>query len=971
MEQERLIQIRRDYRGLAEDLRGKIQGEVRFDDGARGLYATDGSNYRQIPIGVVVPRTVEDVLATVESARRFGAPILGRGCGTSLAGQCCNTAVILDFSKYLNKLVSLDPDARTAVVQPGLILDQLRHAAEQHHLTFAPDPATHAWCTLGGMLGNNSCGIHALMGGKSVDNTIELDILTYDGTRMTVGETSDAEFERVVREGGRKAEIYAGMRALIDRYAKLVRARFPRIPRRVSGYNLDQLLPESGFHVARALVGTESTCALILQAKLRLVHSPPKRALLVLGYPDVYTAGDHVMEVLEAKPVGLEGVDHDLIHFMRLKGTHMSDLQLLPEGGGWLLVELGGETEEEAADAAHGLMGVLRSRKDAPTMKLLTDPKQQHRIWEIRESGLSATAHVPGQRSAWPGWEDSAVPPDKLGGYLRDLRALFQKYGYNCALYGHFGQGCVHTRIDFDLFTAHGIAQFKSFLEEAADMVTRYGGSLSGEHGDGQARGPLLPRMFGDELVEAFKRFKALWDPDWKMNPGKVVEPYGLTENLRLGTAFRPEVQPTHFHYPEDHDSFARATLRCVGVGKCRRLDTGTMCPSFMVTREEEHTTRGRARLLFEMIKGEEVKGGFKSDHVKEALDLCLACKGCKGDCPVGVDMATYKAEFLSHYYAGRLRPMAAYSMGLIRLWSQIAGHMPSVANFFTQARGVSDVAKLLGGIAEQRRMPPYANQTFKQWFRARRPRFQRGRPVVLFADTFNDFFDPDNAIAAVDVMEAAGFDVQVPMENLCCGRPLYDFGFLDRAERTLKRVLHAMRPVLDAGTPVVVLEPSCAAVFRDEMTNLFPHDEDAKRLKRQVKVLSELLEEDAKDFHIPPLRRKAVVQKHCHHQAVIGMEAYERVLSRMEMDAYFPDSGCCGMAGSFGFERGRRYEVSMACGERVILPCVRKAPEDTLILANGFSCREQIKQGTNRQPLHLSKVVQLALRGPGGVAGE
>ena len=950
-----------DAEALAAELRSQVHGEVRFDDGSRALYATDSSNYRQVPIGVVIPRDTEDVIATVAVCRRYGAPILARGCGTSLAGQCCNIAVIMDMSKYMHQIIELDPQKKLARVQPGIILDDLRNAAEQYKLTFGPDPATHSRCTLGGMIGNNSCGVHSVMAGKTDDNIEELEILTYDGLRMRVGRTNDEELERIIKEGGRRGEIYARLKSLRDRYASLIRERYPKIPRRVSGYNLDQLLPENGFHVARALVGSECTCVTVLEATTRLVYSPPARTLLVLGYPDVHIAADHLMEVLAHQPIALEGLDDRLIDGMRKKGLHPESIKLLPGGGGWLLVEFGGETRQEAADRARELMEELASKANAPGMKLFDNPEEAQLVWKVRESGLGASAFVPGEKLNWEGWEDSAVPPENLGNYLRDLRKLYDKYGYNGDLYGHFGQGCVHTRTDFDLETTEGIRTFRSFLEDAADLVVRYGGSLSGEHGDGQARAELLPKMFGNELVEAFREFKAIWDPHWKMNPGKVVNAYRIDENLRLGASYHPPQLKTHFKFPDDQGSFSRATLRCVGVGACRRMEGGTMCPSFMVTREEEHSTRGRARLLFEMLQGNPLKDGWRDEHVKEALDLCLACKGCKGDCPVNVDMATYKAEFLSHFYKGRLRPLTAYSMGLIYWWARLAARIPGVVNFFTRTPLLRSMAKALAGIAPERQIPAFAPQTFKQWFHQRGPR-NEGRPrVILWPDTFNNYFHPEVARAAVEVLEAVGYAIEVPQRSLCCGRPLYDFGMLNLAERLLRQNLDTLRPLLAAGVPVVGLEPSCVAVFRDELLNLFPNDPDAKRLSQQSFLLSEFLEKRVENYQPPKLQGKAIVHGHCHHHAIMKMKAEKAVLTKLGLDFEILDSGCCGMAGSFGFEKDH-YDVSMQVGERVLLPAVRNASKDTLIIADGFSCREQIAQATGRRALHLAQVIQMAM---------
>ncbi len=954
---------------LGAELAAELRGEVRFDAGSRALYATDGSNYRQVPIGVVLPRDAEDVLATLAACRRHGIPVLARGGGTSLAGQCCNVAVVLDFSKYMHRLVELDPERRLARVEPGIVLDTLRRAAERHHLTYGPDPASHDRCTLGGMIGNNSCGVHALMAGKTVDNVEELEVLTYDGLRLRVGPTAGDELARIVQEGGRRGQIYAGLASLRDRFAGLIRQRYPDIPRRVSGYNLDQLLPENGFHVARALVGTEGTCVTILEATVRLVPSPPYRTLAVLGYPDVFAAGDHVPEILAWQPIGLEGFDDRLIDALRAKRLHEEGVAMVPPGGGWLLVEFGADSQDDADEQARRMAAALHRLPDAPAVKVLASPREARKVWEVREAALGATAFVPGRPENWEGWEDAAVPPARLGAYLRDFRRLLERHGYSSALYGHFGQGCVHMRIDFDLYSRAGIDRFLGFLDQAADLVVSYGGSLSGEHGDGQARAALLPKMFGPELVGAFEEFKALWDPDWRMNPGKVVRPNRPDENLRLGVEYRPWQPPTHLHFADDQGSFAHAALRCVGVGKCRRQqsDGGVMCPSYMVTLEERHSTRGRARLLFEMMEREVIgHQGWRDESVKQALDLCLSCKGCKSDCPVHVDMAAYKAEFLHHYYAGRLRPRSAYAFGLVHWWARLASPLAPLVNAAARAPGLSGLAKAAAGMAPERRIPSLARQTFRDWWRARAPRNPDGPRVVLWADTFSNYFQPAAAQAAVEVLEAAGRRVVVPAQPLCCGRPLYDHGMLRLARRQLRQVLGALRDELRAGTPVVGLEPSCMAVFRDELLQQLPHDEDARLLARQSLLLGELLADGIPGWQAPRLagpRRRALVQAHCHHHAVMKLDAETRVLGEVGLDVEVLDAGCCGMAGAFGFERGERYQVSMRCAERALLPAVRAAAAETLIVADGFSCREQIAQGSERQALHLAQVLQMAMR--------
>ena len=968
-----------DVDALRDALSKAISGEVRFDDGSRALYSTDASNYRQIPIGVVLPKTEEDILQTIALCSKYGAPLLSRGGGTSLAGQSCNVAVMMDMSKYYNRVLHIDKEKRLVTVQPGIVLDEMRGATDREAgLTFGPDPATHDHCTIGGMLGNNSCGVHSVMsafegyGARTSDNTESLTIVTYDGIKMKVGPTSDEAYEQILREGGRRAEIYRGMRALRDKYADLIRERYPKIPRRVSGYNLDELLPENGFNVARALVGSESTLVTIVEATMKLITSPKARTLLVLGYPSLPDAGHAVPFVMKHRPIALEGLDELLIEFMRRKGLNIEDISLLPQGQAWLMVEFGGDSKEDADAQAKKLMNDLKHEAHPPTMSLFDIPAQEHTLWEIRESGLGATAWVPGEPNGGPGWEDSAVDPNKVGDYLKDLRALFDKYGYKPSIYGHFGQGCIHCRVGFDFLHQDGIDKYKAFTVEAAHLVVRYGGSLSGEHGDGQARGDLLQIMFGPELIEAFREFKSIWDPEWKMNPGKIVDTYGQTNDLRLGTDYNPPELKTHFHFPDDAFSWERITLKCVGVGACRRHEGGVMCPSYQVTREEAHSTRGRARLLYEMLHGDVLKGGWKDGHVKEALDLCLACKGCKHDCPVNVDMATYKSEFLSHYYEGRLRPRTAYVFGWIYWWSRLAALMPSVANFFLQTPGIRSITKALAGIAPQRRLPQYAERSFRSWFReherqqwkkSRNKEAAASKRVILWADTFNNHFLPQTLVAGVEVLEAAGFEVTVPKQSLCCGRPLYDFGMLHTAKRMLLQILSTLHEEITAGVPIVGLEPSCVAVFRDELHNLFPHNEQASRLSKQVFTLGEFLQQKAPDFSVPQLSGKAIVHGHCHHRSIMKLKNEEKVLDKTGLDYEVLPTTCCGMAGYFGYEKGSHYEVSIKAGESLLLPSVRKADAGTVIIADGFSCREQIAQQTDRQGLHLAQVLQMALR--------
>ncbi|WP_028182905.1 FAD-linked oxidase C-terminal domain-containing protein [Salinispora arenicola] len=959
-----------DLAALVADLRAEVDGEVRFDVGSRAAYSTDASNYRQVPLGVVVPRTVEAGVAAVAVCRRHGAPLVSRGGGTSLAGQCTNTAVVLDWSKYCHLLLEVDPQARTCLVEPGIVLDSLNAQLASTGLEYGPRPATHSRCTLGGMLGNNSCGATAQRTGKVVDNVVELEVLLYDGTRFWVGETSDEQYAEIQRRGGRQAEVYRQLRSLREEYLADIRTRYPDIPRRVSGYNLDSLLPEKGFHIAQTLVGSEGTLVTVLRARLRLVPVVRASALVFVNYPDIAAAGDDVMRVLAHQPVTLEGIDHRLVADERRKHQQLAGLREIPEGGAWLMIQMGGDTPAQARAAANRLITAVRGGGSG-TVHEFTDPAHERQMWQVRESSLGATAQVRGADRTWPGWEDSAVAPEKLGSYLRDLRRLLNEYGLGQAsLYGHFGQGCVHTRIPFQLTTADGVARFRSFLERAADLVVSYGGSLSGEHGDGQARGELLPKMYGSRLMRAFGQLKAIFDPADRMNPGKTVSPYPLDSHLRLGADYHHPSLRTTFAYPDDQGSFANAVLRCVGVGKCRRHDGGVMCPSYMVTREEEDSTRGRSRLLFEMldgsVRGGSIDDGWRSDAVRDALDLCLACKGCKADCPVNVDMATYKAEFLSHHYAGRLRPRAHYSMGWLPVLAAVAGVAPGAVNALTQAPGLGRLAKFVGGIDQRRDVPTFAGESFQRWFADRTPAGDGHRgEVLLWPDTFTNRFHPGVAQAAVEVLEAAGWRVRVPDRPVCCGLTWVSTGQLGVATWMLRRTLNVLRPHLRAGTRVVGLEPSCTAVFRSDAHELFPDDEDVTRLRQQTVTLAELLHDHSPGWRPPRLPAHALIQTHCHQHAVLGTTADQAVLTGAGVEADFVDSGCCGLAGNFGFEQGH-YEVSEACAERVLLPAVRDAAGTDVILADGFSCRTQVEQSAagGRSALHLAELLRAGLHG-------
>jgi FAD/FMN-containing dehydrogenase/Fe-S oxidoreductase len=942
-------------RSLAQELRRSLSCPVHFEAQSRALYVTDASNYRMVPIGVILPRTIADVVEAMDVCRRHDAPILARGGGTAIPGQSCNVAVVIDFSRFMNKIIEIDPQNRRARVQPGCILDHLRKEAEKHELTFGPDPATHDHNTLGGMIGNNSCGVHSVMSGRTSDYVESLTVLTYDGELMEVGPTPEAELRKIIEGGGRRGEIYRRMVEFRDRYGPLIEQRYPNIPRRVSGYeNLDQLLPGADFNVARALTGTECTCALVLEARLNLIQSPPHRALVIIAFDDVYAAADAVPEVLKHKPCGLEGFDHLLYEAVKKSNAPPEGLQYFPDGGGWLIFETGGETPAEAEDRAKAVADTFKRSN------IVTDPAKQKQVWVDREASLGATAFVPGQPVTWDGWEDSAVPPDRLGDYLRDVRALMHRHGYEAAFYGHFGDGCLHCRINFELGTEEGLATYREFVIEAAKLVVSYGGSISGEHGDGQSKAELLEIMYGPQLVEAFREFKAIWDPLGKMNPGKLVDPFPLDSDIRLGPEYQPPDLDSWFAYPK-LGGFAQTTIHCVGVGKCRRRNVGNevMCPSYLVTHEEKHTTRGRAHLLQEMVRGDIISDGWDSAEVEDALSLCLACKGCKKDCPTGVDMATWKAEFRSHHYRHRRRPRSAWSMAHIHRWAQLAEHAPWLANFGIRPAGIAALSKWLGGIDRRRKMPRFS-RSFSRDFR---PNGSSGEQVMLWPDTFNNYFRPETATAAARLLEAAGYAVSIPPKPLCCGRALYDWGYLDEAKALWEETFSTLADTIASAIPIVGLEPACTSAFKDELVGLFPDREDAKALSKQVVQLDDFVAENFDRFPTPERGGQALVQAHCHHHAVVGFTPELELLDRLGVDVERPPQGCCGMAGAFGFAQ-ETYEVSEAIGERVLLPAVRAAPAETLIIADGFSCREQIEQGTGRATLHIAELLAQRMLG-------
>lgn len=927
-----------DPAALHAALRAVVSGTVDFSASARALTTMDASNYRRVPLGVVSPRDADDVAAALAVCREHAVPVTARGGGTSIAGQATGEGVVLDFTRHMNAVVDVDREACTAVVQPGAVLDELRAAARPYGLTFGPDPSTHGRCTLGGMIGNNACGAHSVAWGTTADNVRTLDVLTYGGEPARLGRGY----------GGLPERLAHGVRTLVGGELAALRTGFPDLPRRISGYALDALLPERGTDVARAFTGSEGTLGVLTQATVRLVRLPAARALAVLGYPDETAAAEAAHLLLPYGPLTVEGMAADLV-----RGSSASDL---PEGTAWLFVETGGATEAEAAARAEALRGAA----GACSHLVLTDPAAQRALWRVREDAAGTATRLPDGSEAWPGWEDCAVPPARLGAYLRDFRALLADHGLRGAPFGHFGEGCVHVRIDVDLLSTDGVRRYREFSRAMAELVVAHGGSLSGEHGDGQARAELLPRMYGEGTVRLFERFKDLWDPAGGLNPGMLVRPYRLDENLRFAVLRRPV--DVEFGYPEDGGDFRAAVRRCVGVAKCRETTTGeagVMCPSYRVTKDERHSTRGRARLLHEMLAGEVVRDGWRSEEVREALDLCLSCKGCRSDCPVGVDMATYKAEFLHHYYAGRLRPAAHYALGGLPVWLRATSRVAPLLDRLAGVGPLAAVAKRIAGVAPERDIPELPPEPFARWWR-RRPESADsagGREAVLWPDTFTNHLSPQVGRAAVTVLEAAGLRVTVPRAPVCCGLTWVSTGRLGRARKVMRRTLRVMEPALAAGLPVIGLEPSCTAALRSDLPELLPHDPRARRLAASVRTFAEALEELAPDWAPPRLDRPVAGQTHCHQHAVLG-DAAERRLRQAAGLTGDLSGGCCGLAGNFGFERGH-YAVSVACAEEQLLPALRNRPEGTELLADGYSCRTQIAQlGGGLRARHLAEVL-------------
>ncbi|CAN5382215.1 FAD-binding and (Fe-S)-binding domain-containing protein [soil metagenome] len=927
---------------LAVQLRRAGIGEVDSSTRRRAEYSTDASNYRVVPTVVVFPRHADEVALALEVARTHGVPLTPRGAGTSCAGNAVGTGMVLDFSRHLDRIVAIDAEARTAVVQPGVVLADLQRAAAPAGLRFGPDPSTQARCTLGGMIGNNACGAHALAYGKVATNVQGLSLLLADGQALQAGTFADTD-----------GPLAMGLQSLVQQNLALIRTEFGRFSRQASGYSLEHLLPENGGNLARFLAGTEGTLAVLTEATVRLVKAAPFTALAVLGYPDMATAADAVPALLPLKPLALEGMDRRLIEVL-IARRGPAAAPALPAGGGWLFIETGGESAAEALAAAQEF--VRMAAADGITGSTVVTGADARRLWRIREDGAGLGGRTPDNAPAWPGWEDAAVPPATLGRYLREFTALLAEHKLDGLIYGHLGDGCVHVRLDFPLASKPGA--FRPFLLEAAALAASHGGSMSGEHGDGRARSELLPAMYSAEAIGLFGGVKQLFDPSNLLNPGVLVDPAPVDADLRLPHAL-PLITRGGFSYPHDGGSLTAAVHRCVGVGKCRADTTetgGVMCPSYLATRDETHSTRGRARVLQELANGSLITGGWKSKEVADALDLCLSCKGCSSDCPAGVDMATYKAEALHQRYRHRLRPGSHYLLGWLPRWTRwatSAGWIARLANVSLKPKPLAALAQRLGGIDPRRPLPSFAVTSFRAWF-AEHPE-ATGTPVMLWVDTFTNGFSPEVGIAAVEVLEAAGFSVRIPESSVCCGLTWISTGQLDGARRQLRRSLDALQPALAAGMPIVGLEPSCTAVFRSDAVELLPSDPRAAQLKVAMRTLAELLADS--DWTPPSLAGvTALAQPHCHQHAVMGFGADEALITGAGAELSTV-GGCCGLAGNFGVEQGH-YDVSVAVAEHDLLPAVRAAGADTVVLADGFSCRTQLDQLGTRPGVHLAQLL-------------
>ena len=951
-----------------QELASAISGESDFSAAGVAMYTSDASNYRQIPLGVVYPKSIDDIVAATALCRKHGLSVLMRGGGTSQNGQTVNEAVILDCSRHLRRVLDIDVGKREALIEPGIICDSLKAAAEQHGLTFGPDPATHSRCTLGGMIGNNSCGPHSMLAGKTVENVLELEVLTPAGERFWVGPTSDAELQTILAQDTEQARIYRELLSIRDNYAELIRQRYPNIKRRVSGYNLDQLLPENGFNVARALVGTEGTCVSILQARVQLIENPKFKRLIVLGFEDIFIAGDSVPDIMPFKPIAMEGLDWAIIGGLIDRKLKLEEVALLPKGKAWLMTELAAATPEELDSHCQAFIDAMNRNDKVKSVLPVPEADKTAALWSIREQGASATAMSLNPQDPDPivGWEDTAVDPMRLGDYLRRFYALVDEYGYKTSMYGHFGDGCIHARMTFDTRSEQGVEHWRNFSVALAKLVVEFGGSLSGEHGDGQAKAEFLPIMFGDELMQAFRRFKYAWDPDKRMNPGKVIDANRMDQHLRFSPSYKTPEASTTLSFHEDLGGFGRTSERCIGMGKCRSLQ-GAMCPSYQITGEERYSTRGRAHLLHELLRGEVIADGWQNTDIADSLEHCLSCKACKSECPTHVDIATYKSEFMAQHYAQRRRPLHH------RVFGHIGTTLPKLSRFAPVVNALQNTAparmgKKWLGIDSDKALPSIAKQTFSAWAASnadsRDAHFHwfgdnAGAAVILWADSFNNHYRPHILHSAVRALVKTGYRVGVAQQHFCCGRPLYEYGYLEQAQRQLELILQQFHPSLPQDAAVIVAEPACLSVFKDELLRLFPNDSRATDLSARAQTLSEHLR--SMNVSLTTTLTNGVLHRHCHDKSLATGTQDLWWMQQCFDNLSEPEAGCCGMAGTYGIRRKTRW-IGKALYQRKLGPAVEQAKGDTYVVANGFSCHEQILDNNAKRVHHPIEIIEMCL---------
>ena len=896
---------------------------------AKSLYASDASLYRIPPRVVVRPRSTDELVATLAVARVTGVPLTMRGAGTSIAGNAVGPGIVVDTSRHLNRVLELDPDSRTALVQPGVVHAALQRLAVPVGLRFGPDPSTHTRCTIGGMIGNNACGSRALGYGRTVDNVESLTVLVADGTVVRAGADTDPD------------SAGTALVALVDQHLDVVRTEFGRFGRQVSGYSFEHLLPERGRRFDRFLVGSEGTLGVVLDARVRLVEDAPFRALAVLGYPSMAEAADAVPALLTHPVVALEGLDQRIAGLV----AHRPDL---PAGSGWLFAEVTAATAPEAEALAAAVAATA-----AVPHRIVTDAVEQLALWRIREDGAGLAARSL-RRPAQAGWEDAAVPPARLGAYLRDFDALLKQSHLDGVPYGHFGDGCVHVRIDFELDDPAGRARYREFVESAADLVASYGGSMSGEHGDGRARSELLPRMYSPQAMALMQQAKRILDPGNLLNPGVLVDPAPFDSDLRLASPPRP--LRTTLRLTHDGGSFSGAVHRCTGVGKCIADNTasgGVMCPSYLATREEKDSTRGRAHVLQDVAMG---VIGFDDPAVEDALDLCLSCKGCASDCPTGIDMATYKSEALSQKYAGARgflkRPRSHLALGQLPRWARLTP--PRLANAMLRSKAVARIAKSVAGVDQRRSLPRFSERPL----RSGPAPLPEDVDVWIWADSFTDRFAADTGRAAIELLATMGLRAAVIPEPACCGLTWVTTGQLTAARRIVGRAIATLDGYVGSGKPVIGLEPSCLAAIREDAAQLVD-DPRVASVSRGIGSLAEFLADRvaAGAWSPPDLSGVEVVaQPHCHHHAVIGWETDAALLAQTGATVTRV-GGCCGLAGNFGVEVGH-YETSVAVAEHDLLPAVRAAGPDAVVLADGFSCRTQLEDLAGRHAVHLAELL-------------